>query len=359
MKEWFRLQQQIFERVRQDVEERLSARSPSLLKYEREYLRDQENFRPVPLKKLELSVNQANFILIGDFHALRQSQRFLLRLLKDPKLVKPQAIAFEVIQPNQERMILQWLTQKTKKSEENLRRTLRLQEKWGSSFETYQEIFSAAFSQGIQIVGIGSSNPRLEARDRFASEKLRTLNLRTWVLIGAYHCARSHLPNLLKKQSSQMRITVLQQDDDRLGIKLLKSSTRKHRIFQAPTRNGIDLFCVQHSPVWVKWQSVLSQLDPQETSAPTLDQMNWYLETLYHFFEDPRYPKPITLKELKDVQVINLEEEDLEPHLKRLTVSERRSLLLQLECSGVAILESKQKVFIIEDGINSCAHARI
>jgi len=85
--------------------------------------------------------------------------------------------------------------------------------------------------------------------------------------------------------------------------------------------------------------------------------MDWFLETLYHFFEDPRYPKPVSLAELKDVQIINLEEEDLEPHLKGLTTAERKSLLLQLECSAVSILESKQKVFVMEDGINSCAHA--
>jgi len=102
---------------------------------------------------------------------------------------------------------------------------------------------------------------------------------------------------------------------------------------------------------------MLSQLDPQETSAPILDQMNWFLETLFHFFEDPRYPKPISLRELKDVQVVNLEEEELEPHLKGLTVNERKSLLLQLEVSGVAALGDKQKVFLIEGGINSCAHA--
>jgi len=357
MKEWFRLQQQIFERVRQDVEDRIATRSPSLKKYEEEYFRDQENFRPASLRKLEQSVNRADFVFIGDFHALRQSQRFLLRLLKDPKLVKPQKLAFEVVQPKEEKFVSEWLAHKTKKNEEILRRNLKLEENWGSSFETYKEIFLAAEAQGVQILGIGSPHSKLEARDAFAAKHLSVLPEKTWILIGAYHCARTHLPRLLRKSAPPSKITVLQQDDDRLGLKLLKSSARKNRIFQAPTRNQIDLFCIQHSPVWVKWQSMLSQLDPQETSAPILDQMNWFLETLFHFFEDPRYPKPISLRELKDVQVVNLEEEELEPHLKGLTVNERKSLLLQLEVSGVAALGDKQKVFLIEGGINSCAHA--
>jgi hypothetical protein len=208
-------------------------------------------------------------------------------------------------------------------------------------------------------------------RDKAAAARLSQLSARTWTFIGEYHCARQHLPLELIKASPQKKIVVLQQNDDRATLQLLKESTEKSAlILKAPEwiPNGfsaskpIDLFCILHTPLWIKYQSVLEHtFAAEEREAGEIqdasDQIQWSLKTLVKFLEDPRYPSHIKTGQLHHVHVYKSDDPHFYRSIVRLPKNDQQSISQQLKTSGLAVSMGTREIFLSEVTINSCSQA--
>ena len=179
-----------------------------------------------------------------------------------------------------------------------------------------------------------------------------------------------HLPREILRLCPDKKICVIQQNDDKATLKHMNELSRKKtlvlkakpKLFEGSP--PLDLFCVLHTPLWIKWQSYLEKHlkseEQFEESGEGLDpheQIAWSLETLYQFLEDPRYPYPHKLKDLLDMNVYSADDSHFSESLSRLKSAHRNEVTRQLRCGNLAALIPLRKIYLAEVTVNSCAQA--
>jgi len=356
--DWVKFQQKLFRQVQQEIKPLLHSQSASLKKYANEYRKDLLRIKLSSRKELVKNLNASDICFFGDFHSLPQSQRLLLRLLRDKKVHAPQSLGFEILSEDSVQRI-----HKARSTEQIKKILLKLEieKNWGSSTETYLELLCLCKAKKIKLVGLHSTSPKLKNRDRDAAKLLSKVTRKCWVLFGEFHCARTHLPMELKKLNPTLQVMVVQQNNDALERKFLATRMQsKDLIFSEPIRSPIPLFCILHTPLWVKWQSYLDAHIIQRDDTSPLDaqeQISWCLKTLYDFLEDRRYATPTARDEVLDLSVLSSHDEGFFESLGALNKQEKKWVLSQLEVSRVAILTQKRRIFLSEVSVNSCAQA--
>ncbi len=371
MNDWKRLQISLYKDLQREAAQRVTKKTSSLARYEKEFLDDQKKLTPNELKNLIKTINTADHLFIGDYHTLRQSQRFLLRLLRDRRLKKPKYLALEVLRKNSLHLLEAWQKNKSPKNEVALRKSLQLETYWGSHWEAYRELFLLCESFSISLVPLFDPQTNIRGRDKAAAASISKLSFRTWTFIGEYHCARQHLPLELLKAAPEKKVVVLQQNDDRATLKLLKETTEKSAlILKAPQwipsgysdSKPIDLFCILHTPLWIKYQSVLEHTFAAEDREAgeiqdASDQIQWSLKTLVKFLEDPRYPSHIKRGQLHHIHVYKSDDPHFYRSIVRLPKNEQQAISQQLKTSGLAVSMTTREIFLSEVTINSCSQA--
>ncbi len=167
-------------------------------------------------------IAQAGIVLVGDYHALPNSQRYLASLLRDPELhQRPVVLGVETIFSRDQHILDEWLRGEIDENE--LRQRIRFDLDWGYDWPTFYELLSAARDHGASIYGLDCM-PRedlrkIGARDRHAADKIAELRRHDsgaliMVLFGESHLAPQHLPALLQERlPAEPTLTVLQNVD--------------------------------------------------------------------------------------------------------------------------------------------------
>jgi len=373
MNDWAQLQRDLYKRIRQEIDSAIQTRPRELISYEKDFLKDQRGWKDSNHTELVHELNRADTAFIGDFHTLRQSQRLLLRLLRDKNIKKPRFLGFEILTVRSLALLRNWLRQPSSlRLETEIRRALQIETKWGSSWETFKEIFLYCQTAGIELLALQSAqaSPRLHSRDVFASEQIRRISDRVWVFFGEYHCARTHLPKLVHRHRPQGRILVIQQNDDRAALSRLdRLSTTQTLVLLAPPyfprtkkEAPIQLFCILHTPLWVKWQSYLEKYlkpgdVPPDEEFDAHDQITWSLQMLLEFLSDARYSFPLKKEELFDFDVYPPEDPRFYKSLAKLKPGVRQELFRELKSSNMAIVPETRRIYLAELTVNSCAQA--
>ncbi len=167
-------------------------------------------------------IAKAGVVLVGDYHALPNSQRYLASLLRDPELhQRPVVLGVETIFSRDQHILDEWLRGEIDENE--LRQRIRFDLDWGYDWPTFYELLSAARDHGASIYGLDCM-PRedlrkIGARDRHAADKIAELRRHypdalIMVLFGESHLAPQHLPSLLQERlPAEPTLTVLQNVD--------------------------------------------------------------------------------------------------------------------------------------------------
>jgi len=147
-------------------------------------------------------IGESGIVLIGDYHALPTSQRYLASLLRDPGLRgRPIALGLETIFARDQHIVDEW--QRGEIDECELRQRIRFDLDWGYDWAPFFDVLSAAQEQGAPIYGLDCM-PRedlrkIGARDRHAADKIVEMrrahpDALIFVLFGESHLAPQHLP---------------------------------------------------------------------------------------------------------------------------------------------------------------------
>jgi len=167
-------------------------------------------------------IAKAGIVLVGDYHALPNSQRYPASLLRDPELhQRPIVLGVETIFSRDQHILDEWFRGEIDEGE--LRQRIRFELDWGYEWAPFYELLSAARDHGASIYGLDCM-PRedlrkIAARDRHAADKITDLRRRhpdalIIVLFGESHLAPQHLPALLQQQlPAEPMLTVLQNVD--------------------------------------------------------------------------------------------------------------------------------------------------
>jgi Haem-binding uptake, Tiki superfamily, ChaN len=193
----------------------------------RKYLRDfREAYRSyqrvLTSNDVRREIAQARIVLVGDYHALPNSQRYLASLLRDYEFhQRPIVLGVETIFSRDQHILDEWVRGEIDESE--LHERIRFEFDWGYDWTPFYELLSAARDRSVPIYGLDCM-PRedlrkIGARDRHAADKIAELRHRhtdalILILFGESHLAPQHLPALLRQRlATEPVLTVLQNVD--------------------------------------------------------------------------------------------------------------------------------------------------
>jgi uncharacterized iron-regulated protein len=167
-------------------------------------------------------INQTGTVLIGDYHALPNSQRYVASLLRDPQIHgRTVVLGVETVFSRDQHILDEWSRGEIDEAE--LRQRIRFDLDWGYDWTPFFELLSAARDHHVLVYGLDCM-PRedlrkIAARDRHAADKIADLRQHrpdalVIVLFGESHLAPQHLPALLQKRlADEPVLTVLQNVD--------------------------------------------------------------------------------------------------------------------------------------------------
>ena len=206
------------------VEREIRAIDPTTgLKYLRDFREAYRSYqRVLAPSDVGHEIAKSGVVLVGDYHALPNSQRYLAAMLRDPELhQRPIVLGVETIFSRDQHILEEWF--RSEIDEDELRQRIRFELDWGYEWAPFYELLSAARDHGASIYGLDcmprEDMRKIGSRDRHAADKIAELRRRhsgalILVLFGESHLAPQHLPALLQQRlPAEPMLTVLQNVD--------------------------------------------------------------------------------------------------------------------------------------------------
>ncbi len=229
------------------------------------YLREfSESFhkyeRVLTSRELLQAVSRADVLLVGDYHALPASQRYVCRLVEElaTSSGRQVVLALEAIFARHQPALDEWTRGEIE--EDELRERIRYDLDWGYDWLPYRELLTAGRQWARAIYGVDcmprSDLRRISARDRHAAIQLEEIREQhpeaiLLVLFGESHLAPNHLPALLRARLPRDHIVTLLQNVDAL---YWRAAGERHERVEA-VRVSDDVYCAFTSTPLEKYES--------------------------------------------------------------------------------------------------------
>jgi len=343
----------------------------------RKYLRDFRDAYRSYQKVLSASdvrreIARAGTVLVGDYHALPASQRYLAALLRDFEFhQRPVVLGVETIFSRDQHILDEWVRGEIE--EDELRQRIRFELDWGYDWTPFYELLSAARDHGAWIYGLDCM-PRedlrkIGARDRHAADKIAELRLRhsdalILVLFGESHLAPQHLPAVLQQRlPAEPMLTLLQNVD---ALYWRAAGEARDRVEAVAVRENI--LCVFNATPLEKYENYRLCLDrwgrsAQDRSAPDLGPTLYNLiDGMVRFLGINQYSSHNTTQPRLLVDLMpEVYSRSSDALLRRLlsrkgfTAEQRRSLLCRVRERGSVYLTPINAVYVREFRMTSAA----
>lgn len=334
----------------------------------RKYLRDfQQAYRSyehvlAPAEMPE-QIAQADIVLVGDYHALPNSQRYLASLIQNPAIrQRPVVLGVETILARDQHILDEWLRGEIDETE--LRQRIRFELDWGYDWTPFYELLTTARDHASAIYGLDCM-PRedlrkIGARDRHAADKIAEIHSRhpgglVLVLFGESHLAPEHVPALLRERLPGARVLTVLQNVDCLYWRAAGETTDRVEAVQV----SADVLCVFNATPLEKYENYRLCLDRWRRShnghsTPDLGPTVYNLiDGLVSFLGINRYsPHNTTQPRLLVDAMPEVYSRSSDALLRRLlsgrgfTAGQRRAMLRQVKERGSTYLASLNAVYV-------------
>ncbi|MFZ0799516.1 MAG: ChaN family lipoprotein [Terriglobales bacterium] len=321
-------------------------------------------------------VAKAGIVLVGDYHALPNSQRYLASLLCDLRRHRrPVVLGVETIFSRDQHILDEWFRDEIDEAE--LHQRIRFELDWGYDWTPFYELLSAARDHGASIYGLDCM-PRedlrkIGARDRHAADKIAEIRQRhpdalILVLFGESHLAPQHLPAVLQRQlPAEPMLTVLQNVD---ALYWRAAGEAHDRVEAVQVRKDVreKVFCVFNATPLEKYEHYRLCLDrwgrnAKDHSAPDLGPTLYNLiASLVRFLGINQYsPHNTTQPRLLVDLMPEVHSRSSDALLRRLlsrkgfTAEHRRSLLRQVRERGSVYLTPINAIYVRQFRMTSSA----
>jgi len=291
------------------VEREIRANDPN---GRRKYLKDySQAFRTyesiLDSEQLKKEINCGDIILVGDYHALPTSQRYVAALLEQRALDggRPVVLGVETIFARDQHILNEWWRREI--DEDELRERIRFDLDWGYDWQPFYDLLVTAREHAEGIYGLDCM-PRedlrkIGARDRHAAHKIaeiRQSHPRAVILVmfGESHLAPGHLPMRLREQLPEERIVTVLQNVDAL---YWKAAGENYPNVSA-VKVSDDVVCVFNSTPLEKYENYRLHLsrwgrteeegpDPTPTIYNLIDSLLRFLEINLYSAHNGTQPK--------------------------------------------------------------------
>jgi len=347
----------------------------------RKYLRDfREAYRSyqkvLAPSDVRHEIAKSGIVLVGDYHALPNSQRYLASLLCDPELRQRSVVlGVETIFSRDQHILDEWVRGEIDETE--LRQRIRFELDWGYDWAPFYELLCAARDHGDSIYGLDCM-PRedlrkIGARDRHAADKIADLRRRhpdalIVVLFGESHLAPQHLPALLQRRlPAEPMLTVLQNVD---ALYWRAAGEASDHIEAVEVRKTVreNVLCVFNATPLEKYENYRLCLNrwgrnEDDHSAPDLGPTLYNLiDGMVRFLGINQYSSHNTTQPRLLVDLMpEVHSRSSDALLRRLlsrkgfTAEQRRSLLRQVRERGSVYLPPINAVYVREFRMTSSA----
>jgi len=308
-------------------------------------------------------IARADIVLVGDYHALPNSQRYLTSLIQNPVIYRrPVVLGVETIFSRDQHIVEEWFRGEIDEAE--LRQRIRFELDWGYDWAPFYELLMAGRERAAAIYGLDCM-PRedlrkIGARDRHATDKIAEIRSRhpgalVFVLFGESHLAPKHMPMLIEERLPHARMLTVLQNVDSLYWRAAGETTDRVEAVQVSD----DVLCVFNSTPLEKYENYRLCLDrwgrsDNDHSAPDLAPTVYNLvDGLVRFLGINRYsPHNTTQPRLLVDAMPEVYSRSSDALLRRLlsrkgfTASQRRAMLRRVKERGSAYLAPLNAVYV-------------
>lgn len=241
-------------------------------RYAREYHRYLKRYQSViTTADLIKYVLTCDIVYHGDYHTLLQSQRSVLRVLRElAGRRRPIILCLEMFHKQDQHHLDSFM--KNELSQKEFLAKIDFRRKWGFKYENWKPIIDLCKQHKIPVVGINTPpeghNP-LFARDFDAAVTIGTLAMRNpgtllYVVDGDYHISPNHLHALVEEKLRVFDVTlkraIIFQNDANLYWQLADQHKEDSDVLQIDD----GLFCIINTTPANKLQSYLNWLECSE-----------------------------------------------------------------------------------------------
>lgn len=295
MAPWIRIRKELFEQLQTHVQLLVGSEPADLRRYREDFESEfDQSWHASKREELVQELERSDVVLLADFHALAQSQRSQLRILK--ALEKPSEIVLgvEFFEARHQSLVDQLMSGDL--SEKQFLLAIEWTRNWGFPWEHYRPLIRFAQKHKIPVYGLNKrfaekTGTSLKQRDDFAAERILKIRKShpgcpVFVVYGDLHLAKNHLPKSLSRLRTRkeiMRVLTVFQNSERIYFRLLE---KEQEVSVDVVRLSRDQFCIVSVPPWVKWQNYLLFLEKHLDSELTgddieyTDHVNRYLKVI-------------------------------------------------------------------------------
>jgi len=245
---------------------------PALERYSRQYHRFLRRYESVSsTAELIKRVLSSDIVYHGDYHPLKQSQRSVLRIVREIAGKREIILCLEMFHGQDQHYLDQFMNNEL--SQKEFLKKIDYERKWGYKWENWKPIIDLCKQNGIPVVGINSRQEghgnSLRQRDVFSAITIGKLILcrpgrLVYVVDGDYHISPNHLPAEIEKRLQVFAVTVartiIYQNDANLYWQLAHEHKEDADVLQL----GQDSFCILNTTPANKLQSYLNWLEFSE-----------------------------------------------------------------------------------------------
>jgi hypothetical protein len=248
--------------------------SPGIDTYRNEYLRYLRDYEEISNKKdLIAKVSASDIIFHGDFHTLAQSQRSVLRILRELYGKREIILCLEVFHGSDQKHVDSFMSGEL--AENSFLDKIDYAKKWPFHWDNWRPIISLCRDQSIPILGINTEIndakgiKSLRERDRYSARIIAKAFLRNqgkliYVVDGDLHVSPNHLPKnvgqLLELLDEPAKVFIIFQNAESLYWKLCSQGLEEADVL----RVSENMYCVMNTMPANKIQSYLNWLEYSE-----------------------------------------------------------------------------------------------
>lgn len=251
------------------------------------------------------AIARAQVVFLADFHALKQSQRSQLRILRELESSADSLIlGVEFIDAAYQRELDLYLSGDL--SEKEFLQRIYWTQNWGFDWDHYKPLLQWAVKHNVYVRALNRSfavrsQRSLRERDRFSGEIVADLVTqfplhKIVVIYGDLHLAPEHLPREIQKNvASPLKFCFVYQNSEDLYFKMLKQKRDEDVL-----KLGPHSYCLMSVTPWVKWQNYLLYLEHSADTFFEDEEDSDYTDHVAHFvrFIAQELEMPCALDEL-------------------------------------------------------------
>ena len=267
------IQRRIYRKNVRRMQDNLGHNS-AIKRYEKEYSNYLKNYEEISNKaELIKKVLASDLVFHGDYHTLRQSQRSILRVLREIKGKRDIILCLEMFHGSDQKYIDMFMAGKM--SESSFLKKIDYSKKWSFSWSNWSPLISFCCRERIPVLGINtnceddSDLRSLRCRDQYSARIIAKAVIRNpeklvYVVDGDYHVSPNHLPNnveqLLCQLDESVRSLIICQNEENLYWKLCKQGQEEADVLKISE----NIYCLMNTLPANKIQSYLNWLDYSE-----------------------------------------------------------------------------------------------